>query len=369
MAENKISPEFKDLLVYLAENMIDRDIINIKFRYDGILSKIHLEKKDNIELLYALKDNGIIGIDKIDELENIVKICTDKNERLLRRITGFKQSVVSSSNTTSSTLEKNENIPTLVNPFRDLLIQVGENMTEYDFKKMKRQFSDHTTVNRMESIKYPIEIFEIMFSKNIIINSDQLKEFVKKYTNNKSELLKMISKYEQEIKITQVSSKITSPVQDLQEKLSQVNVTENVPQSSATTRADNVEEKFTNNNSMDSVAQSSSVTTDTGNVEEKFTKENFPENSPQSSSVNTDTGNVQVKFTKENFPENSPQSSSVNTDTGNVQVKFTKENFPENSPQSSSVNTDTGNVQVKFTKENFPENSPQSSSVNTHTGM
>ena len=206
MAEKNFSSEFHDLLVSLAENMKDRDIINIKFRYDGILSKIQLEKKDNIDLLYALKDKEIIDIDKIDELENIVKICTGKNDRLLRRITGFKQSVVSSSNTTSSTLEKNEKIPTLVNPFRDLLIQVGENMTEYDFKKMKRKFSDHTTVNRMESIKYPIELFEILLSKKIITNTDQLKEFVEKYTNNKNKLLKMISKYEQEIKITQASA-------------------------------------------------------------------------------------------------------------------------------------------------------------------
>ena len=60
MAEKKISSEFSDLLVYLAENMIDRDIINIKFRYDGILSKIQLEKKDNIDLLYALKEKEII---------------------------------------------------------------------------------------------------------------------------------------------------------------------------------------------------------------------------------------------------------------------------------------------------------------------
>ena len=87
---------------------------------------------------------------------------------------------MSSSNTTSSTLEKNEKIPTLVNPFRDLLIQVGENMQKYDFKKMKHLFSDHPSPNRMDGFEYPIELFEILLSEKIITNTDQLKEFAGK---------------------------------------------------------------------------------------------------------------------------------------------------------------------------------------------
>ena len=219
MAEKNISFEFQDLLVYLAENMNDRDMINIKFRYGEILSKNEQEEKSNIRLLHTLKDKGIIDIDNIDELENIVKICTDKNERLLEKITEFKQSVASSSNTTSSTLERNENIPAPVNPFRDLLMQVAEAMSHEDVQYMKFFHSRDISNNRVGFIKYPIQLFHILLDKKIITNTDELKVLVDRYTNSNIRLRLMIDQFELKNNITQSSSlRPSTPIQDLRQK-------------------------------------------------------------------------------------------------------------------------------------------------------
>ena len=163
-----------------------------------------------------MKDKGIIDIDKIDELENIVNICTDENERLLRRITEFKQSVASSSNTTSSTLERNENIPAPVNPFRDLLIQVAEAMSTEDFENMKFIHSSDISNNRRESIIYPIQLFRILLDKNIITDTAQLKVLVDRYTNSNIRFRRMIDQFELKNNITQSSSlRPSTPIQDL----------------------------------------------------------------------------------------------------------------------------------------------------------
>ena len=215
MAERNISSEFQDLLMYLAENMNDQDMINIKFRYGEYLSKIQQEEKSNILLLHTLKDKGIIDIDNIDELENIVKICTDKNESLLEKITEFKESVASSSNTTSSTLERNENIPAPVNPFRDLLIQVAEAMSPEDVEKMKFIHSSDISKCRIE-FKSPIQLFSTLLDKKIITNTAKLKVAVDKYTNSNTRFRQMIEQFELKNNITQSSSlRPSTPIPDL----------------------------------------------------------------------------------------------------------------------------------------------------------
>ena len=76
MAADDRSTNFKDLLLYFAENISDSDFRNMKFRYVGQISKDRLERITHpTELFSELQSRNIIGIDKIDELKKLVKTC------------------------------------------------------------------------------------------------------------------------------------------------------------------------------------------------------------------------------------------------------------------------------------------------------
>ena len=92
MAADDRSTNFKDLLLYFAENISDSDFRNMKFRYDGQISRSRLERITHpAELFSELQSRRIIGIDKIDELKKLVKTCLDNRQQFIDAVIQFEQ--------------------------------------------------------------------------------------------------------------------------------------------------------------------------------------------------------------------------------------------------------------------------------------
>ena len=96
MAADDRPTKFQDLLLYFAENMSNSDFKNIKFRYEGEISRNRLERITYpCKLFSELQSRNIIGIDKIDELKKLVKNCMDNNEDFADRIDQFEKELKS----------------------------------------------------------------------------------------------------------------------------------------------------------------------------------------------------------------------------------------------------------------------------------
>ena len=96
MAADDRSTNFKDLLLYFAENISGSDFINMKFRYEGKISRYRLERITHPTQLFSeLQSRSIIGIDKIDELKMLVENCMDNNQDFADRIDQFEKELKS----------------------------------------------------------------------------------------------------------------------------------------------------------------------------------------------------------------------------------------------------------------------------------
>ena len=92
MAADDRSTNFKDLLLYFAENISDNDFKNMKLRYEGKISRSRLERITHPAQLFSeLQSRRIIGIDKIDELKKLVKTCMDGKQQFIDAVIQFEQ--------------------------------------------------------------------------------------------------------------------------------------------------------------------------------------------------------------------------------------------------------------------------------------
>ncbi|KAM4697843.1 caspase-8-like [Rhinophrynus dorsalis] len=177
--------DFEVLLYDISQNLDKDDLCSMIFLCKDLISSTNMDRNDAKHLFQKLKEQGLLDKDNTFILKEVLYYI--RRYDMLRDNLQIQKEAV----------EAEIRIPgrTKVSPYRHLLLDLAEQVTNNHLSQIKEQFHNNISPSKLEKVKSMLDLFTVM-ENECILSEDSL-ECLKSIFEKDESSLKIIIEYEE----------------------------------------------------------------------------------------------------------------------------------------------------------------------------